>query len=176
MQTPRRFMRYWIEIAATSKRAYTVIRYILFFASAMLVIVSHLPLQHPVPIVSEPITQICSTSLAIVLLVWIVFWLPFQHHQKLRSELENLRKTSGQGLIIHSAKYGFGGTVEDITPRIAARIRLPETPVNIQLTGCDPKPLTIKTLTVVYSFQGKQDACVVEENQLLVLPRPTAIS
>ena len=52
----------------------------------------------------------------------ILFWLPFRQHEKLTAELKNLKKASGQGLIILSAKYGDGAIQEDVTSKIAARV------------------------------------------------------
>lgn len=176
MQILHRLWRYWFQIAASSKGAYNMIRCFLFFLAAMVAIISRLPLKYPVPILTDPITQACSMWGAIALLAYILFWLPFREHERITVELEALKRAVGQGLIIHSAKYGDGSEQRDVTQRIAARISLPPVRVDLQLTGCDPKPLTIKTLTVIYSFQGKQHTCRVEENETLELPHSATIS
>jgi hypothetical protein len=92
-----------------------MIRCVLFFISAAVVVISRQ--KPPVPILSEPITQTCSMWAAIVLFLFILFWLPFRRDEKLTAELENLKKASGQGLIILSAKYGDGAIQEDVTPK-----------------------------------------------------------
>ena len=76
------------------------------------------------------------------------------------------------GLVITSAKWGFGATQQDVTNRLQGLVRnnrlsVKATPQNM---GGDPIRGTSKILTVMYQYQGRPNSKVVPEGAMMTLP------
>lgn len=119
------------------------------------------------------------TALKIILLIVAfaftlrtVFWLPFKEQKTKDDELNRIKTEVTGRLIIHSAHYFHGEKSEDVTLVIRKKIVEGFLAVNVDndLTQSDPKPNSVKTLRLDYSFQNKREIVSIEERQPLVLP------
>ena len=127
-----------------------------------------------------------------VSLLFILSYLFLRRVQALRSEQETqqlasrvssevaklleqeLAALTEEGLVIHSAKYGIGVRVIDVTQRLREFIsagKLTEIPVSHGFLGMDdPAEHAKKQLEVVYSYAVRRQTIVTREDEKLSLP------
>ena len=80
---------------------------------------------------------------------------------------------SAQDLQITSASYGANNTFVDVASRLQSQLHdnALNVTVGAESMGGDPVPGVVKTVTVTYTFQGRQAQTSVSDGDLLHLPR-----
>jgi DnaJ-like protein len=80
--------------------------------------------------------------------------------------------SQGRALRINRAVYGREGRGKDVTRRVRAMVRdnRLDVEVNNETMGGDPNEHTRKTLKVDYTFLGRRQSRVVNENDRLRIP------
>ena len=89
-----------------------------------------------------------------------------------RGQAEDRRYRRGD-LQITSARYGSGRRTMDVTSILNSRVRdgRLEMPVDSNALGTDPAPNREKTLTVHYTYNGREEQAVVRDGETLRLPQ-----
>lgn len=167
---------YWWRLATQSKDLFDNIAWVL---TVIMWPVSAVGLA-----VAEPALKIILLGIACLLSLRTIVWLPFKEHTFKEGELTRLKAESqielnqlkaevAGRLIIHSAYYFHGEKSEDVTHAIRERIveGFKVEKVSNDLAKVDPKPYSVKTLKIDYSFQQKRETVNIQEGHDFVLPR-----
>jgi hypothetical protein len=88
--TASRFIAYWRESLNKSQEANDMILYVVFMLSVGFALACAIAgFQIPsLELISDPLTQKLSLLVAILIFVWILFWLPFRRHEMQEKEHE----------------------------------------------------------------------------------------
>jgi hypothetical protein len=78
-------------------------------------------------------------------------------------------------LVIHSARFGCGDKIHDVTTTIRNHITFGQMTVQVEnsLLGFDPKQGAQKVLQVDYSFENKRETVIAVEHDVLKIPSPS---
>lgn len=95
-----------------------------------------------------------------------------------RSQRDDRDHREGGKLVINRAVYGAGNRAHDVTAQLNADVRdgRLHLPVKNDTMGGDPARNKPKTLTVWYTFNGRQFQVTLNENDFLDLPGPEAFA
>ena len=94
MSKVKRWLAYWRESLERCQEVNDMIIYIVFFISVMIALAGKaIGIQiQTLDFLAEPLTHQIALGLSLILLLWILLWLPFQRHEaeKIKTDAEKL--------------------------------------------------------------------------------------